>query len=155
MVSVAANSESEAATLWVAREGKHRIQITVDPAGRVGEASDGNNAAELVVTVAGPTPKGSFPLDWVLLVVGVVALLSVVAAFAWQFSGARQVQAAGQAAGEMRLYRVKAGHDVACGKCGKKILSGQQYYKCGCDTRYHVGCAPSGLGPRCAGEEEE
>ena len=155
VVSVAANSESEAATLWFAKEGKHRILITIDPADRVGETSNGNNTAELTVTVAGAAKQGSFPLDWMLLVIGVIALLAVVAAFAWQFSGAKQVQVAEQARAGMRLYRVKAGHEVACGKCGKNIPAGEQYYKCGCDTRYHVACAPSGQCPRCSGEEEE
>jgi hypothetical protein len=155
VVSVAANSEAEAATLWVARAGTHRILVTIDPAGRIGESSDANNAAELTVKVVGATRQGSLPLDWILLVAGVIALLSVVAAFAWQASGARQVQEADQTLAGMRLYRVKTGHEVACGKCGKKIPAGEQYYKCGCDTRYHVACAPSGQCPRCFGEEEE
>jgi len=155
VVSVAANSESEAATLWVARAGTHRILVTVDPAGRVGESSEANNAAELTVKVVESTQRSSLPLDWILLVAGVIALLSVVAAFAWQASGARHVQEADRALAGMRLYRVKTGHEVACGKCGRNIPAGEQYYKCGCDTRYHVACAPSGICPRCSGEEEE
>jgi uncharacterized membrane protein len=157
VVSVAANSESEAATLWVARPGTHRITIQVDPGGRLDETSEGNNAAELTVMVAGTTGGGaSFPMDWILLLLGITALVAVAGAFAWQTLRARRTPPPEEAAPTgMRLYRVKAGHEVACGQCGKAIGPGEQYYKCGCDARYHTACAPSGRCPRCAGEEEE
>jgi len=156
VVSVAANSESEAATLWVAKAGPHKITIPVDPGARFEETSEGNNAAELTVKVSGATGSTALPLDWMLLLVGVAALAAVVAAFALQSMRNRRAAPVGEAApAEMRLYRVKGGHEVPCGKCGKMITAGEQYYKCGCDTRYHVTCAPSGQCPRCAGEEEE
>ena len=156
VVSVAANSESEATTLWVAKPGAHKITIHVDPGDRFEETSEGNNAAELTVTVAGASGGPAVSLDWILLLLGIVALVAVVAAFTWQYRRAGRTAPAGMAApAEMRLYRVKAGHEVPCGKCGKMIAAGEQYYKCGCDTRYHVACAPSGQCPRCAGEEEE
>jgi len=152
VVSVAANSEVDATTLWVARPGTHRILISVDPGDRFGETSEQNNAAELTVKVSGASGGKPLSLDWVFLVAGVLALAAVVSAFAWQSVKARRAAPVGEAlpAG-MRLYRVKPGHEVACGKCGKNISAGEQYYKCGCDTRYHVACAPSGQCPRCAG----
>jgi len=156
VVTVAANSEAEAATLWVAKAGTHRILVQIDPGDRFDETSEGNNAAELVVTVGGASGGTAVSLDWIMLLLGVSALAAVAAAFAWQTLRARRAAPAGQAApAGMRLYRVKAGHEVVCGKCGRAIGSGEQYYKCGCDTRYHTACAPSGQCPRCSGEEEE
>ena len=156
VVSVAANSVAEASTLWTARPGTHRILIKVDPGDRFDESSEADNSAELVVTVKGTGNESTLPLDWILLLAGVVALVAVVAVFARQSMRTRRAPPPAEALPDgMRLYRVKAGHEVACGKCGKPVLAGEQYYKCGCDTRYHVGCAPSGQCPRCSGEEEE
>ncbi len=156
VVSVGANSEAQASTLWVARPGTHRIRIQIDPGDRLAEGSEGDNSAELTVTVKGTGGGASLPLDLILLLAGVVALVVVAAAFARQSIRARGAQPAEERlpAG-MRLYRVKAGHGVTCGTCHKPILAGEQYYKCGCDTRYHVGCAPSGQCPRCSGDEQE
>jgi uncharacterized membrane protein len=155
VVTVFANAEAEVTTLWVAKAGTHRIEVRIDPSGRFDETSEADNLGELTVKVGGQPGGTAVSLDWVLLLFGIVALVAVVAAFAWQTARARRAAPAAAADAGMRLYRVKAGHEAVCGKCSKPIAAGEQYYKCGCDTRYHPACAPSGQCPRCSGEEEE
>jgi hypothetical protein len=153
VVSVSANSEVEATTLWVAKKGTHRIMVSVDAGDRIAEVVETNNAAELTVKVGGPAEAAPVSLDWLLLVAGIFALALVAGAFVWRSnrsSGAEDEETAG-----MRVYRAKPGKEAVCGKCGKPIPAGEQYYKCGCDTRYHMTCVPDGKCPACSAPDEE
>ena len=153
VVSVPANSEVEATTLWVAKKGVHRIQVAVDPGNRTSETVKTNNVAELTVKVVEPAGTATVSLDWLLLLAGVVLLALVAGAFVWQ--SRRPADARDEEEAGMSVFRARPGKEVVCGKCGKPIAAGEQYYKCGCDTRYHMACAPDGKCPRCAAEDEE
>jgi|GEM_PF-1900453 len=156
VVSVGANGAAAATTLWTARPGAHRIVVTVDPGDRFGEVSETNNVFELPVKVVGAREEPSVSTDWLLLVAGVLALVGVSVAFAWQsLAGRRRAAEAARLDRGLRLYRVKPGHEVVCGKCRQPVPAGQQYYKCGCGTRYHIACAPGGECPRCSAGEPE
>jgi hypothetical protein len=154
-VSVAANSEAEATTLWVAKKGTHHIRISVDAGNRINEVVETNNDAELTVTASSAAVATSVPLDWLLLILGTFLLVLVAGVLAWQYFRPARAPAGKPEPAGMRVFRASGKTSLVCGKCQKPILEGEQYYKCGCDTRYHMACAPDGKCQKCALPEEE
>jgi hypothetical protein len=149
-VSVRAGSAAMATALWVARKGSHSLRVSVDPGNRLDEVSKANNEASLTVNVAGTASTPAGATEWLPLAAGIVAILLVAGALAYQSYRARQERGASSAPESMRRFRAKPASDLRCAKCGKPIPEGSPYLKCDRDHRYHPGCAQWGVCERCA-----
>lgn len=149
-VSARANSASTATALWFAKKGGHTIKVVVDPANRVDEVSDANNEVSLTVRVEGPASEPASLTEWLPLAAGIVAILLVAGALAYQSYRARPGRASSSGPEGMRTFWAKPASDLRCTKCGKPIPEGSSYLKCGRDHRYHPGCAQWGVCERCA-----
>ena len=154
-VSVRANSAATATALWFAKKGGHTIKVTVDPGNRVDEVAEANNEASLTVKVQGTASEPASVTEWLPLAAGIVAILLVAGALAYQSYRARSDRGSSSGPESMRRFRAKPASDLRCAKCRKPIPEGSSYLKCGRDHRYHAGCAPWGVCGRCADGAKE
>jgi hypothetical protein len=154
-VSVRANSAATATALWFAKKGGHTIKVTVDPGNRVDEVAEANNEASLTVKVQGTASEPASVTEWLPLAAGIVAILLVAGALAYQSYRARSDRGSSSGPESMRRFRAKPASDLRCAKCREPIPEGSSYLKCGRDHRYHAGCAPWGVCERCADGAKE